>query len=47
MYLYRILSDVGSDTSVLIFRTDILPEGFSYLRNQTVQVVKAIRRFRW
>ena len=41
MYLYRILSDVGSDTSVLIFRTDILPEGFSYLRNQTVQVVKS------
>lgn len=41
MYLYRILSDIGSDTAVLIFRTDILPTDFSYLRNQTVQIVKS------
>ena len=41
MYLYRILSDIGSDTAVLIFRTDILPDDFSYLRDQTVQVVKS------
>ncbi len=40
MYLYRILSEVGSDTAVLIFRSDILPNGFSYLRNQTVQIVQ-------
>jgi len=41
MYLYRILSDVDSETAVLIFRTNILPEGFNYLRNQTVQVVQS------
>lgn len=41
MYLYRVLSDIGSDTAVLIFRTDVLPAGFSYLRNQTVQIVKS------
>lgn len=41
MYLYRILSDIGSDTAVLVFRTDVLPEGFSYLRSQTVQIVKS------
>jgi hypothetical protein len=40
MYLYRILSDVDSETAVLIFRTGVLPEDFQYLRNQTVQVVK-------
>ncbi len=39
MYLYRVLSEVGSDTAVLILRTDVHPEGFSYLRNQTVQIV--------
>ncbi len=40
MYLYRILSDVDSETAVLIFRTGILPTNFQYLRNQTVQVVQ-------
>ncbi len=39
MCLYRILTDVGADTAILIFRTDILPENFSYLRNQTIQIV--------
>ncbi len=38
--LYRILSVAGSKTAVLIFRTGILPEDFSYLRHQTVQIVK-------
>ena len=38
--LYRILSEAGSKTAVLIFRTGILPEGFRYLRHQTVQIVK-------
>lgn len=40
MNLYRILSEVGSDTAVLIFSADILPEDFSYLRYQTVQIVR-------
>ncbi len=40
MYLYRILADVDSPTAVLIFRADILPSGFRYLRNQTVQVIQ-------
>ncbi len=40
MYLYRILSDVDSETAVLVFRTGILPSDFHYLRNQTVQVVQ-------
>lgn len=40
MYLYRILADVDSDTAVLIFRTNILPENFNYLRHQSVQVVQ-------
>ena len=38
--LYRILSEAGSKTAVLIFRTGILPEDFIYLRHQTVQIVK-------
>ena len=38
--LYRILSEAGSKTAVLIFRTGILPEDFRYLRHQTVQIVK-------
>lgn len=38
--LYRILSEAGSKTAVLIFRTGILPENFNYLRHQTVQIVK-------
>lgn len=38
--LYRILSEAGSETAVLIFRTGILPQDFSYLRHQTVQIVK-------
>ncbi len=41
MNLSRILSEIGSDTAVLIFRADVLPSGFSYLRNQTVQIVKS------
>lgn len=39
MYLYRILTEVGADTAILIFRTDVLLTDFSYLRNQTVQIV--------
>ena len=38
--LYRILSEAGSKTAVLIFRSGILPEDFRYLRHQTVQIVK-------
>ena len=38
--LYRILSEAGSESAVLIFRTGVLPENFSYLRHQTVQIVK-------
>lgn len=38
--LYRILSEAGSDTAVLIFRTGNLPSNFSYLRHQTVQIVR-------
>ena len=38
MSLYRILSDIGSDTAVLLFRTGTLPENFRYLRHQTVQI---------
>ncbi|MBE6637708.1 MAG: hypothetical protein E7618_07920 [Ruminococcaceae bacterium] len=41
MTLYRILSEVGADTVVLIFRSDILPSDFNYLRNQTVQIVQS------
>ncbi len=41
MYLYRILSDVGAGSAVLLFRTDILPQDFNYLRTQTVQIVKS------
>lgn len=38
--LYRILSEAGSKTAVLIFETGNLPTNFSYLRHQTVQIVK-------
>ncbi len=41
MYLYRILAEVDSETAVLVFRTNVLPEGFNYLRHQTVQVVQS------
>ncbi len=40
MKLYRILSEVGSDTAVLIFETGTLPANFNYLRHQTVQIVR-------
>ena len=40
MYLYRILSDVDSETAVLIFRADTLPIGFRFLRSQAVQITK-------
>ena len=39
MTLYHILSEVGSDTAVLIFETGTLPANFNYLRHQTVQIV--------
>jgi hypothetical protein len=38
MYLYRILSEVGSESAVLLFRADVLPQDFRYMRNQTVQI---------
>ncbi len=38
MALSRILSESGSDTSVLIFETDLLPAGFSYDRSQPVKI---------
>ncbi len=40
MKLYRILSEAGSDTAVLVFETGVLPARFNYLRHQTVQIVK-------
>ncbi len=40
MKLYRILSEAGSDTAVLIFETGVLPSDFNYLRRQTVQIVR-------
>lgn len=40
MKLYRILTDINSDTAVLIFRTGEQPENFRYLRTQTVQIVE-------
>lgn len=40
MKLYRILSEAGSDTAVLIFETGTLPLNFNYLRHQTVQIVR-------
>lgn len=40
MKLYRILSEAGSDTAVLVFETGTLPSDFNYLRHQTVQIVR-------
>ena len=40
MKLYRILSEAGSDTAVLVFETGTLPANFNYLRHQTVQIVR-------
>ena len=40
MTLYRILSEVGADTVVLVFRCNVLPAEFNYLRHQTVQIVQ-------
>lgn len=42
MSLYRILSEAGSDTAVLVFQTGMLPSNFNYLRHQTVQIVKEV-----
>lgn len=42
MSLYRILSEAGSDTAVLVFETGMLPSNFNYLRHQTVQIVKEV-----
>ncbi len=40
MNLYRILSEAGADTAVLVFETGTLPANFNYLRHQTVQIVR-------
>ncbi len=40
MKLYRILSEAGSDTAVLVFETGTLSANFNYLRHQTVQIVR-------
>ncbi len=40
MKLYRILSEAGSETAVLLFETGVLPDNFNYLRHQTVQIIK-------
>jgi hypothetical protein len=40
MKLYRILSEAGSKTAVLVFETGTLPSSFNYLRHQTVQIVR-------
>ena len=40
MKLYRILSEAGSKTAVLVFETGTLPASFNYLRHQTVQIVR-------
>ncbi len=39
MKLYRILSEAGSSSAILIFETGTLPANFNYLRHQTVQIV--------
>ncbi len=41
MMLYRIISDIGQDTAVLVFLTDVNPSDFNYLRMQTVQIVQS------
>lgn len=40
MEMFRIISDAGSQNAVLVFRSDIIPKDFNYLRRQTVQIVK-------
>lgn len=40
MKLYRILSEAGSNTAVLVFETGTLPSDFNFLRHQTVQIVR-------
>ncbi len=39
MKLYRILSEAGSNSAILVFETGTLPANFNYLRHQTVQIV--------
>ena len=39
MKLYRVLTEPGSDTSLMIFQSDIVTDGFNFLRRQTVEVV--------
>lgn len=41
MLLYRIITDIGNDSAVLVFQTDINPSDFNYLRTQTVQIVQS------
>ncbi len=41
MLLYRTVSGIGQDSAVLIFKTNMIPEGFRFLRNQTVQIVRS------
>ncbi|MFA6948852.1 MAG: HlyD family efflux transporter periplasmic adaptor subunit [Eubacteriales bacterium] len=41
MTLYRVISDAESGRVVLIFKTGVNPDGFNYLRRQTVEVVRS------
>lgn len=39
MKLEKILRDNSSDSMVLVFKTDYMPDGFNYLRKQNIQIV--------
>ena len=40
MVLHRIIRENDSDRVVLIFRTNVMPEGFSYFRKQNIQIIQ-------
>jgi len=40
MNLFRVVTQNDSDNALLIFRTDVMPQNFNYLRMQIVNVIK-------
>lgn len=40
MKLEKIVKEADSDKTVLVFKTDVMPSGFNYLRKQNVQIIE-------
>lgn len=44
LMLERTVTEIGRDDALLIFSCDVMPEDFSYLRSQSVEIVTGVQR---